>query len=186
MVVLGLYDKNALDPDLDVFLDAFQVSFPILMETQTTYSAYRQSGASSPFPLDYVIDQEGRVAYFNTEYDPEAMVEVIDALLLNPSPVDDLPGAASLLRLTARPNPFNPRTEIHFDLPRAGPVELDIHDAGGRLVRRLVDGLHFEAGSGVAAWDGADDQGRALPSGLYLARIRSGRIAAISKLTLLR
>lgn len=186
MVVLGLYDQDSLDPDLDVFLDAFQVSFPILLDTRATYTAYRQSGASSPFPLDYVIDQAGRVAFFSTEYDPEGMVEVIDDLLMAPSPVDDLPGAASLLRLTARPNPFNPRTEIHFDLPRAGPVELDIHDAGGRLVRRLVDGIHFEAGPGVAVWDGVDDQGRALPSGLYLARIRSDGIAAISKLTLLR
>ena len=186
VVVLGLYDQGRTDPDLQVFLDAFQVSFPILMDTQTTYSVYRQTGAQSPFPLDYVIDQGGRVAYFNTEYDPDAMTAVIDDLLLNPAPVDDLPGVAGNLALEARPNPFNPRTEIHFRLPRTGRVDLDIHDARGHLVRRLITGEQYEGGPGMAVWNGNDDSGRALPSGLYLARIRSGGFSAINKLTLLR
>lgn len=86
----------------------------------------------------------------------------------------------------ARPNPFNPRTEIHFEIPQAGSVELDIHDAAGRLVQRLVSGQAFEKGHGVIAWDGTDDQGRSLATGLYLARIRSGGFSAITKLTLLR
>ncbi|MEN8007292.1 MAG: FlgD immunoglobulin-like domain containing protein [Candidatus Krumholzibacteriota bacterium] len=186
MAVLGLYDQGSSDPDLQIFLDAFQVSFPILLDTQATYNLYRQTGATSPFPLDYVIDQGGRVAYFGTEYDPEAMTAVIDELLLNPAPVEDLPGAANNLRLEARPNPFNPRTEIHFELPATGRVSLDIHDARGRLVRRLITGQKHEKGAGLAVWDGNDDTGRALPSGLYLARIRAGGFSAISKLTLLR
>jgi hypothetical protein len=186
VVVLGLYDQSGSDPDLQIFLDAFQVSFPILLETQLTYRDYRQTGASSPFPLDYVIDQNGRVAYFNTEYDPDGMAAVIDELLLNPSPVEDVPDLAGVLQLEAWPNPFNPQTEIHFRLPRAGRVDLDIHDARGRLVRRLISGGQYESGPGVAVWDGTDDTGRALPSGLYLARIRSGGFSALNKLTLLR
>ncbi len=185
-MVLGLYDSGSSDPDLQIFLDAFQVSFPILLDTRTTYNAYRQTGATSPFPLDYIIDQGGRVVYFGTEYDPEAMTEVIDELLLNPAPVDDLPGVADNLSLEARPNPFNPRTEIHFSLPRAGRVDLDIHDARGHLVRRLITGGQYQGGPGMAVWNGNDDSGRAVPSGLYLARIRSGGFSAINKLTLLR
>ena len=181
-----MYDQSGSDPDLQIFLDAFQVSFPILLNTQTTYSVYRQTGAQSPFPLDYVIDQGGRVAYFNTEYDPDGMTAVIDELLLNPAPVGDLPGMAGGLQLEARPNPFNPRTEIHFRLPRSGRVDLDIHDARGHLVRRLIAGEQFASGPGVAVWDGTDNTGRTLPSGLYLARIRSGGFSAINKLTLLR
>ncbi len=186
MVVLGLYDQGSTDPDLQVFLDAFQVSFPLLMETQSTYGVYRQTGAQSPFPLDYIIDQGGRVAYFNTEYDPEEMTVVIDNLLLFPAPVADLPGVVNKLSLEARPNPFNPRTEIHFRLPHSGRVDLDIHDARGHRVRRLIVGGQFKGGAGVAVWNGNDDAGRAVPSGLYLARIRSGGFSAINKLTLLR
>jgi hypothetical protein len=186
VMVLGLYDNEATDPDLQVFLNAFQVTFPVLMNILATFSMYAQSGGTSPYPLDYVIDQAGRVAYFNTEYDPEAMVEIIDELLLNPAPVGDIPGVVSVLNLEARPNPFNPRTEIHFRLPHAERVELDIHDARGHLVRRLVDGGQFTEGPNVVAWDGTDDAGRSLPSGFFLARIRAGGYTAITKLTLLR
>jgi hypothetical protein len=186
VVVLGLYDNDTGDPDLQVFLDAFQVSFPILVNTQSTYNKYRQTGASSPFPLDYVIDQTGRVAYFNTEYDPEGMTAVIDELLANPAAVGDLPGRTGGPTIQARPNPFNPRTEIYFDLPVAGKVELDIHDARGYLVRRLITHQVYGAGRHVMPWDGNDDQGQARPSGLYLARIRSGGFSSHAKLTLLR
>ena len=185
-MVLGLYDSTATDPDLQVFLDAFQVTFPVLMQILATYDTYAQPGSASPYPLDYVIDQAGRVAYFNTEYDPEAMVAIIDELLLNPAPVEDIPGVVNGLNLEARPNPFNPRTEIHFRLPRAERVELDIHDARGHLVRHLVDGGQFTEGPNVVVWDGTDDAGRSLPSGLFLARIRAGGFSAITKLTLLR
>jgi hypothetical protein len=168
-----------------VFMDAFQISFPILFGSLATYDQYRQVGIT-PYPLDYVIDQAGRVAYFKTEYDPEGMTAVIDDLLLHPAPVEDLPTAVPNLTLEARPNPFNPRTEIHFRLARAGKVTLDIHDAAGHLVRRLIVDGTYPAGPGIVVWDGNDDVGRALPSGLFLARIRSGGFAAISKLTLLR
>jgi hypothetical protein len=186
VVVLGLYDQGLNDPNLPIFLDAFQVTFPILLEANSAYNQYRQSGGHSPYPLDYVIDQAGRVAYFKTEYDPEEMTAVIDDLLLNPTPVEDLPTAVPNLSLEAQPNPFNPRTEIHFRLPRTGQVTLDIHDARGRLVRRLIVDETYDEGPGLVVWDGNDDQGRALPSGIFLARIRAGGFSAITKLTLLR
>ncbi len=186
MVVFGLYDQAGSDPDLQVFLEAFQITFPILVNTGSTYGQFRQPGGTSPYPLDYVIDQAGRVAFFGTEYDPEGMTAVIDELLENPAPVEDLPGAKGTLRLEARPNPFNPRTEIHFGLPVTGQVDLDIHDARGHLVRRLIAGRLFPEGPGMVVWDGTDDLGRNLATGLYLARIRSGGFSAISKLTLLR
>ena len=133
MIVLGLYDKDGSDPDLQVFLDAFQVSFPILVDAHQTYFTYRQTGATSPYPLDYVIDQTGHIAYIGTEYDPETMADVIDELLLHPASAGDLPDVVNHLKLEARPNPFNPRTEIRFQLPGAGRIDLDIHDARGHL-----------------------------------------------------
>ena len=144
-------------PDLVVFLNAFQVSFPILLDYGNLfYTQYRQNGATSPFPLDYVIDQQGRVAYFSTEYDPEAMIEVIDGLLDQTSDSPDVPRPQSL-QLAASPNPFNPKTEISFSLNRSQPVSLDILDTRGHLVRTLLSSEPQAAGTGRVFWNGLDN-----------------------------
>ncbi len=84
-----------------------------------------------------------------------------------------LPG----LRLRAAPNPFNPRTEIRFDLPSAGPVEIAVFSLRGAHLRTLLRG-DLAAGFHAVAWDGRDAAGRDLPSGVYLVRVTGpGRIA---------
>ncbi len=185
MAVFGLSSGGETNFDLVVFTNAFQVSFPILPGATSTYNAYRQPGATSPYPLDYIIDQAGRVAYANTEYDPEAMVAVIETLLAHPAAAGETPTVRPL-RVAAWPNPFNPRTEIVFALPLAGQVTLDIHDLTGRLVRVLVVDEFHAAGENSILWDGTDDAGRSLPTGLYLMRLQSGRTSATGKLTLVR
>lgn len=76
------------------------------------------------------------------------------------------------------PNPFNPRTEIRFALGRAGTVDVQIVDPRGRQVRTLIR-ENFAAGQHGVIWDGFDDQGRAVSSGVYLARVAAhGEVAA--------
>ena len=117
MLVLGLNSRARLHADLDAFVTAFGITFPILVEAASVRTVYSQPGGASPFPLDYIIDQEGRIAYINTEYDPDAMTAKIDELIASMSPVEDhLPTAQ--LRLSAAPNPFNPRTRVFFEYPR--------------------------------------------------------------------
>lgn len=72
----------------------------------------------------------------------------------------------------ARPSPFRARTSIAYALPAAGPVSLRVHDLAGRVVRILTDGPQA-AGVHRVVWDGRDDQGRSLASGVYLYRLRS-------------
>jgi hypothetical protein len=65
------------------------------------------------------------------------------------------------------PNPFNPATTIRFDSPVDGAyVRLSVYDAGGRLVRNLLDG-HVGAGTRAVTWDGHDEHGRPMTSGIY-------------------
>ena len=71
------------------------------------------------------------------------------------------------------PNPFNPRTTIRFELPRAGSVQLVVFDPAGRLVRVLVES-ELDQGAHDTDWDGRDASGRKVGSGSYLARLRSG------------
>lgn len=75
------------------------------------------------------------------------------------------------------PNPFNPSTTIAFDLSRPAHVDLRVYDAGGRMVRRLAS-REFGAGRRQVVWDGTDDAGRRLPSGVYHYRLEmEGRVA---------
>lgn len=97
------------------------------------------------------------------------------------------PGAAAA-RAHAYPNPCNPRTTLELVLPAgaaAGEATVVIHDLGGRLVRKLQDGL--AANERVAViWDGLDDGGRPVPSGRYLYAISAAGATARGAVTLVR
>lgn len=83
------------------------------------------------------------------------------------------------------PNPANPRTTIHFELPAPGRVELSIYDVSGARVATLVDG-YLNAGGHEASWPGRDDSGRDMPSGVYYYRLRQGEIRDSGKIALVR
>jgi len=83
------------------------------------------------------------------------------------------------------PNPFNPETEIRYELPKAGEVTLNVYDVSGRLVKTLVKN-RVEAGTHVAKWDGANELGAPMPSGLYIYRIVAGQNVATRKMNLIR
>jgi flagellar hook assembly protein FlgD len=70
------------------------------------------------------------------------------------------------------PNPFNPETTIRYSLSKPGRVVLRIYNASGALVRTLVDEPR-PAGSYTARWNGADDAGRRLGSGVYFYEIQT-------------
>lgn len=83
------------------------------------------------------------------------------------------------------PNPFNPGTILSYTLPEQAPVRLVIYDILGRPVRTLVRG---EQGPGYKSvtWDGTDDRGRPVSSGVYLYRIQAGEFSQTRKMVLLR
>ncbi len=83
------------------------------------------------------------------------------------------------------PNPLNPGTVIGYDLPRAGAVRLGVYDLQGRLVRTLVAGTR-EAGHHEARWDGRDERGAAVATGVYLYRLAAGDQVIQRKLTLVK
>jgi hypothetical protein len=84
------------------------------------------------------------------------------------------------------PNPFNPVTKIAFTVPEsAGRVTLTIHNVNGQVVRSLVD-AEYPAGPAVAVWDGMDDEGKGLATGIYFAKLSAGGADAFTKMTLLK
>jgi C1A family cysteine protease len=83
------------------------------------------------------------------------------------------------------PNPFNPVTRIAYSIPEPARVELLIHDVGGRVVRRLVE-AELPADDHTAVWDGRDDAGEAVGSGIYFYRLMADGRELARKMILLR
>jgi hypothetical protein len=85
----------------------------------------------------------------------------------------------------ARPNPFNPTTQIEFEIPAAQKVTVEIYDLRGRLVRSLVD-KQYSAGTHHETWRGTDDSGNACAAGVYLVRMVSDSGVDSRKVCLVR
>lgn len=83
------------------------------------------------------------------------------------------------------PNPFNASTVITYVLAQAGPIELSIYNGVGQRVRTLERGL-LQAGRHRSTWDGRDDRGRDLASGIYYYRLVADAFLGAGKMTLLR
>ena len=110
---------------------------------------------------------------------------VLDVQLISDTVgLSDAPAAATAY-MGAYPNPFNPKTTLRFRLARAGEATLTVHDMRGRQLRRLV-GETLPAGEHVTEWDGRDEDGQELGSGMYLVRLRAAGTEESGKLILLK
>ena len=85
------------------------------------------------------------------------------------------------------PNPFNPTTTISYSMPgeKSVHVTIKVYDLRGRLVRILVDGLR-EPGSHTVFWEGTDNTGRQVSSGVYMYRMQAGNFVQTRKMVLLK
>jgi hypothetical protein len=84
------------------------------------------------------------------------------------------------------PNPFNPITTIQYDVAADGAdVNITIYDVSGRLVRALVD-EHRAAGTWSVQWNGDDDRGGRVASGVYFYQMRAGSFVETKKMVLLK
>ncbi|RMF60996.1 MAG: T9SS C-terminal target domain-containing protein, partial [Calditrichaeota bacterium] len=83
------------------------------------------------------------------------------------------------------PNPFNPETEIRFQLPEARHVVVRIYNTLGQEIRSLVD-RDYAAGPHTVNWDGKDNHGQPVSSGVYLYQLHAGEFASVRKMLLVR
>lgn len=84
------------------------------------------------------------------------------------------------------PNPFNPFTTILFDVPSRSPVSLKIFDVSGRLVRVLINGKEYGVGRWEQKWDGTNEGGVRVQSGVYLCVYEACGRRSSTKLVILR
>ena len=81
------------------------------------------------------------------------------------------------------PNPFNPTTRIQFGMDKQQQARLTVCDLMGRTVRTLFDGVKA-AGQHQAEWDGKNESGSPVPSGVYVCRLTAGQMTSIKKIIL--
>ncbi|MBN2170609.1 MAG: hypothetical protein JW819_04710 [Candidatus Krumholzibacteriota bacterium] len=163
------------DPDLDYF--------SVYASDTETFDSYDLLGTTIDLMLD-VAGSEGRYLAV-TAKDFAGNESGLSIVLYNGTGVGDAPPARFALAQNV-PNPFNPATEIRFELPRPAAVDLVILDLGGRVVRTLLDGVDHPEGRHGIVWDGRDDAGRPAASGVYFYRLGAGPFSQARKMTLLK
>jgi hypothetical protein len=149
---------------------------------------------------DSVYFEYGKIYYFavtafDSSMNESAFSEEVSVLLANqfggfdPLPALDEEDLARFrteyLLYQNHPNPFNPETKTRFHLPEANHVVLRIYDILGKEIRTLADGI-YEAGYHSLNWDGRDNHGNPLSSGIYLYQLQAGTFSEVKKMSLLR
>jgi hypothetical protein len=96
------------------------------------------------------------------------------------------PGVLRRAAVEVNPNPFNPQTTIRFELEAQSVVDVTIFDPAGRRIRSILAGHQYDAGPRVVVWDGRDDTGAGVASGVYLVRVVAGEQVMHGKMALVR
>jgi hypothetical protein len=84
------------------------------------------------------------------------------------------------------PNPFNPTTNIRFQLPEAQNIKLYIYDMSGSLIKTLVNNQNYPSGEHIVSWDATDGAGNRVSTGIYLYRFQAGSFVKTGKMVLVK
>jgi hypothetical protein len=142
------------------------------------HASIEMSGGETGFSyVDREVLPGGTYTYFIAARDGESEV-------VSQSRRVTVPGVKTALRQN-HPNPFNPTTTISFALASSMQVSVAVYDASGRLVRSLVEGVR-DAGPNEVTWDGRDDAGNRVATGVYLYRLTAGTFRESRKMVLLK
>jgi len=184
LVRVASLDESVMDTGNGVFT-IFQ---PVDWLAVTPGSGQCSQGETDILTLEY--DATGMAdgtyrAYIMVNHNASGSPEVVtvDLVVDDDTSVADGPMAFALEGNF--PNPFNPMTNISFALPSSAEVRIDVIDVTGRVVRTMEAG-ELPAGRQIVTWDGRDNEGHPVASGVYLARLQAGEFEAASKMVLLK
>ncbi len=169
-----------------------QLSWETQASTQTGFKVYRDymeiANIEDAMTTGYTDEEVsgGSHLYYVTAIYETGESNPSNQLLINVVSNDqgaDIPAVTKLIG--NHPNPFNPSTRISFSLREAGMVQLEIFNLLGQKVKTLVN-EPYQAGNHDVTWNGQDDMGRDVGSGLYLYKLKTGRYTSTKKMLLLK
>ena len=144
---------------------------------------------SCSYQYYFVIGGDGLVRWRGSWNQSVIAAEVQDALDdLTSVGVEDVPQKDFALG-AAYPNPFNPATTIPYELLGAGDgaaVRLEVLDLRGRVVRTLVNEVQERGRTYASTWNGSDDFGQRVASGLYMSRLHVDGVEQARMITLVK
>jgi hypothetical protein len=148
--------------------------------TMKYWNETAQNWEQIDMPQTIVLDKTSHVVRAQvSHFSIYGVVEEVTPTAVN----EQVPAAFTLSQNV--PNPFNPTTTIAFTLPVSGMAKLSVYNVLGQEIRTLLSG-NLAAGNHSVVWNGIDDSGRAVTSGVYFYRLESGPMQMTKKLMLLR
>lgn len=157
-------------------------TYPIADDRSTNIWSDFGNGA---IPRNAIIDSDGVVRYNSIGYNETAVTAILNELLGVTATGDETEAPQAHQLISSYPNPFNAETSILFELPSTGEAILTIHDARGEIVRVLLSS-GLAAGSHALTWNARDNEGSELPSGVYIASLKSSAGQSTVKVLLLK
>ncbi|MFA7056137.1 MAG: choice-of-anchor J domain-containing protein, partial [Candidatus Cloacimonadales bacterium] len=160
--------------------DFTSISGPTYVEAPDTWTQYS-------YPLNAYANQRIRVAIQCVSND--AFIFLVDDVEIDaPGGTDNDNNEVVVVNTALKgnyPNPFNPETTIAFSTKENGPVSLDIYNIRGQKVRSLVN-ENRESGDHSVVWNGKDDNGKSVASGVFFYRMKSGKFSSTKKMILMK
>jgi hypothetical protein len=151
-----------------------------------TYVTAPTSWTQFSYSLDDYANQNIRVAIQCVSHD--AFIFMVDQVQIEaPGGTPNNPQVTPVISqlIGNYPNPFNPETSIAFSTKENGPVSIDIYNVRGQKVRSLLN-ENKEAGNHTVVWNGKDDNGKNVASGVFFYRMKSGKYSSTKKMILMK
>lgn len=156
-------------------------------DDKNVWANYQALISDDDLPFTSQMQVRFQIADFNSSVCEGAIDDILVRVTeCTTTDVEDGVGAPATFAVAQnRPNPLRVSTEITFALPQGSRARIDVFDAAGRSVRSLLDRT-LPAGEHRASWDGRDDGGRPVGSGVYYYRVAAGEREVTRKLLVLR
>jgi hypothetical protein len=185
-VAFSMFEAVGIDNGIDLrwkVIDAVDIAgFNVYrsIDGGETFSKLNTSGLLLPTELEYV----DRTALPGKGYTYRiGVVGQTEEVL---SPMQSARAMITTARLEQNmPNPFNPSTQIHFYLPSVQRARLYIYNAQGQLVKKLYDEIAPQ-GESVVTWEGMNDQGVTVASGIYYYKLTAGKFTDTKKMVVIK
>ena len=168
------------------------ITIPVGTVESETFTVTRTTGTTDAVVVDIrwlprVSQYDGYEFVKSTDL-PLTVIDALGNAAPSMIPVDEVPSETTLS--ANYPNPFNPETWIPYQLANASDVKITIYDARGRVVR-VLDLGHQRAGyytsrSRAAYWDGRNDFGERVSSGLYFYQLKTDNLSLLRKMLILK
>lgn len=189
-------DPNDLPSEIGAYVEGECKGATVVQDTSAQICTYilENQGQNLTFEFSYGSREQNKRIEKYIIYDPETSKTEKGSIQIDTHKdcyyvsfkgnQNETPALISI-EITNYPNPFNPETRLTFSLPNEQKIELTIYNIKGQKVKQLIKG-QLTAGQHSTLWEGKDDNGKSVGSGLYFYKLKTGDKVISKKMLLLK